>query len=78
VNAVGPGVIFTPFHAECIAASGEGDYPILVPDNRPGETVEQYNAKAAQGTDEASGQSRGVDRISAAANSQIARSSSAH
>ena len=36
VNAVGPGPIYTPFHARRIAASGE--------------TVEQYNAKAAQGT----------------------------
>ncbi len=35
-NAVGPGPIFTPFHARRIAAAGE--------------TVEQYNAKAAQGT----------------------------
>jgi 2-hydroxycyclohexanecarboxyl-CoA dehydrogenase len=36
VNAVGPGPIFTPFHERRIAAAGE--------------TVEQYNAKAAQGT----------------------------
>ena len=36
VNAVGPGPIFTPFHARRLASSGE--------------TVEQYNAKAAQGT----------------------------
>jgi len=36
VNAAGPGPISTPFHARRIAA---GD-----------ETVEQYNAKAAQGT----------------------------
>ena len=36
VNAVGPGPIYTPFHARRIADSGE--------------TVEQYNAKAAQGT----------------------------
>ena len=36
VNAVGPGPIFTPFHARRIAAAGE--------------TLEQYNAKAAQGT----------------------------
>ncbi len=36
VNAVGPGPIFTPFHARRLAASGE--------------TVEQYNAKAADGT----------------------------
>jgi 2-hydroxycyclohexanecarboxyl-CoA dehydrogenase len=36
VNAVGPGPIFTPFHARRIAAAGE--------------TVEQYNAKAAVGT----------------------------
>jgi 2-hydroxycyclohexanecarboxyl-CoA dehydrogenase len=36
VNAVGPGPIFTPFHARRIAAAGE--------------TVEQYNAKAARGT----------------------------
>jgi NAD(P)-dependent dehydrogenase (short-subunit alcohol dehydrogenase family) len=36
VNAVGPGPIFTPFHARRLAAAGE--------------TVEQYNAKAAQGT----------------------------
>ena len=36
VNAVGPGPIFTPFHKRRIAAAGE--------------TVEQYNAKAAQGT----------------------------
>jgi 2-hydroxycyclohexanecarboxyl-CoA dehydrogenase len=36
VNAVGPGPIFTPFHARRLAASGE--------------TVEEYNAKAAQGT----------------------------
>ena len=34
VNAVGPGPIFTPFHQRRIAAAGE--------------TVEQYNAKAAQ------------------------------
>ena len=36
VNAVGPGPIFTPFHQRRIAASGQ--------------TVEQYNANAAQGT----------------------------
>ena len=36
VNAVGPGPIFTPFHARRIEAAGE--------------TVEQYNAKAAAGT----------------------------
>src|ERR1700758_2066777 len=36
VNAVGPGPIFTPFHQRRIAASGE--------------TVEQYNARAAQAT----------------------------
>jgi NAD(P)-dependent dehydrogenase (short-subunit alcohol dehydrogenase family) len=36
IPAVGPGPIFTPFHQRRIAASGE--------------TVEQYNAKAAQGT----------------------------
>ena len=36
VNAVGPGPIFTPFHQRRIAASGE--------------TVEQYNARAAQVT----------------------------
>src|SRR4030088_2935202 len=36
VNAVGPGPIFTPFHQRRIVAAGE--------------TVEQYNAKAAQGT----------------------------
>ena len=36
VNADGPGPIFTPFHQRRIAAAGE--------------TVEQYNAKAAQGT----------------------------
>ena len=36
VHALGPGPIFTPFHHRRIAASGE--------------TVEQYNAKAAQGT----------------------------
>jgi 2-hydroxycyclohexanecarboxyl-CoA dehydrogenase len=36
VNAVGPGPIFTPFHQRRIAAAGE--------------TVEQYNVKAAQGT----------------------------
>src|SRR5712672_1143010 len=36
VNAVGPGPIFTPFHQRRIAAAGE--------------TVEQYNAKAAEGT----------------------------
>ena len=35
-NAVGPGPIFTPFHQRRIAASGE--------------TVEQYNARASQGT----------------------------
>src|ERR1700758_3663350 len=34
VNAVGPGPIFTPFHQRRIAAAGE--------------TVEQYNARAAQ------------------------------
>jgi NAD(P)-dependent dehydrogenase (short-subunit alcohol dehydrogenase family) len=36
VNAVGPGPIFTPFHERRIAAAGQ--------------TVEQYNANAAQGT----------------------------
>ena len=36
MNAVGPGPVFTPFHACRVAASGE--------------TIEQYNAKAAQGT----------------------------
>src|SRR6516225_1906928 len=36
VNAVGPGPIFTPFHQRRITASGE--------------TVEEYSAKAAQGT----------------------------
>ena len=36
MNAVGPGPIFTPFHQRRIAAAGE--------------TVQQYNAKAAQGT----------------------------
>jgi 2-hydroxycyclohexanecarboxyl-CoA dehydrogenase len=36
VNAVGPGPIFTPFHARRIAAAGQ--------------TVEQYNERAAQGT----------------------------
>jgi NAD(P)-dependent dehydrogenase (short-subunit alcohol dehydrogenase family) len=36
VNVVGPGPIFTPFHQRRVAASGE--------------TVEQYKAKAAQGT----------------------------
>ena len=36
VNAVGPGPIFTPFHQRRIAASGE--------------SIEQYNARAAQGT----------------------------
>jgi 2-hydroxycyclohexanecarboxyl-CoA dehydrogenase len=36
VNAVGPGPIFTPFHQRRIVASGE--------------SVEQYNARAAQGT----------------------------
>ncbi len=36
VNAVGPGPIFTPFHQRRIEAAGE--------------TVDQYNAKAAQGT----------------------------
>src|SRR5215213_7326940 len=36
VNAVGPGPIFTPFHQRRIAASGE--------------SVEQYNARATQGT----------------------------
>jgi 2-hydroxycyclohexanecarboxyl-CoA dehydrogenase len=36
VNAVGPGPIFTPFHQRRIAAAGE--------------TLEQYNARAAQGT----------------------------
>src|ERR1700743_1581225 len=36
VNAVGPGPIFTPFHQRRIAAAGE--------------TVEQYNARAAQAT----------------------------
>jgi hypothetical protein len=35
-RAVGSGPIFTPFHERRIAAAGE--------------TVEQYNAKAAQGT----------------------------
>ena len=36
VNAVGPGPIFTPFHQRRLVASGE--------------TIEQYNAKAAEGT----------------------------
>ena len=36
VNAVGPGPIFTPFHQNRIAATGQ--------------SVEQYNARAAQGT----------------------------
>src|SRR5690348_4877063 len=36
VNAVGPGPIFTPFHQRRIATAGE--------------TVEQYDAKAAQAT----------------------------
>jgi NAD(P)-dependent dehydrogenase (short-subunit alcohol dehydrogenase family) len=36
VNAVGPGPIFTPFHQCRLAAAGE--------------SVERYNAKAAQGT----------------------------
>ena len=36
VNAVGPGPIFTPFHQRRLEASGE--------------SVEEYNAKAAQGT----------------------------
>jgi NAD(P)-dependent dehydrogenase (short-subunit alcohol dehydrogenase family) len=36
VNAVGPGPIFTPFHRRRLEAAGE--------------TIEQYNAKAAQGT----------------------------
>ena len=36
VNAVGPGPIFTPVHARRLVAAGE--------------TVEQYNAKAAHGT----------------------------
>ncbi len=36
VNAVGPGPIFTPFHQNRIAAAGQ--------------SVEQYNARAAQGT----------------------------
>jgi NAD(P)-dependent dehydrogenase (short-subunit alcohol dehydrogenase family) len=36
VNAVGPGPIFTPFHARRIAAAGQ--------------TVEQYNERAAAGT----------------------------
>ena len=36
VNAVGPGPIFTPFHARRIEAAGE--------------SVEQYNVRAAQGT----------------------------
>jgi NAD(P)-dependent dehydrogenase (short-subunit alcohol dehydrogenase family) len=36
VNAVGPGPIFTPFHQRRTAASGQ--------------TVEEYNARAAQGT----------------------------
>ncbi len=36
MNAAGPGPIFTPCHARRIAAAGE--------------TVEQYNAKAARGT----------------------------
>ena len=36
VNAVGPGPIFTPFHARRIAAAGQ--------------SVEEYNARAAQGT----------------------------
>jgi hypothetical protein len=35
VDAVGCGPIFTPFHARRVAAAGE--------------TVEQYNARAAQG-----------------------------
>src|SRR5262249_54034442 len=37
VNAVGPGPIFTPFHQHRIAPGGGG-------------TIEQYNARAAQGT----------------------------
>jgi NAD(P)-dependent dehydrogenase (short-subunit alcohol dehydrogenase family) len=36
VNAVGPGPIFTPFHQNRIAAAGQ--------------SIEQYNARAAQGT----------------------------
>ena len=36
VNAVGPGPIFTPFHARRLEASGQ--------------SIEQYNARAAQGT----------------------------
>src|SRR5436309_12985377 len=36
VNAVGPGPIFTPFQPQLLASSGV--------------TVDQYNAKAAQGT----------------------------
>src|SRR5580693_5028849 len=36
VNAVGPGPIFTPFHERRIAAAGQ--------------SVEQYNARAAEGT----------------------------
>ncbi len=36
VNAVGPGPIFTPFHQRRLEAAGE--------------SIEQYNAKAAQGT----------------------------
>ncbi|MBV9826877.1 MAG: SDR family oxidoreductase [Alphaproteobacteria bacterium] len=36
VNAVGPGPIFTPFHQNRIAAAGQ--------------SVEEYNARAAQGT----------------------------
>ena len=36
MNAVGPGPIFTPFHQRRLEASGE--------------TVAQYDAKAAQGT----------------------------
>jgi NAD(P)-dependent dehydrogenase (short-subunit alcohol dehydrogenase family) len=36
VNAVGPGPIFTPFHQRRIAAAGQ--------------SVEEYNARAAQGT----------------------------
>jgi len=49
VNAVGPGPIFTPFHQRRIAAAGE--------------TIEQYNARAAQVTiAEAPGQGRGGRR----------------
>jgi NAD(P)-dependent dehydrogenase (short-subunit alcohol dehydrogenase family) len=64
VNAVGPGPIFTPFQARRIAAAGE--------------TVERYNAQAAQGTMLKRLGRAEESAVSAGADSQIARSPSAY